>query len=187
MSIRRDQPGPTPLPGGLAYRNKDGGRAKAGVPGKGDDHLVRAIAIVTGGDYRAVRKAAAKAMGDHGYTLTGKASARWKGSVGPGPQLARRDVEELVLRQFGFERMHMPPTSHRPTLAEAHSQYGHCIVEIAVRRASSMKWYLCALVKGALWDVRDHRTYRWRGPATGDGSRTVEVRERKALSIWVRR
>ena len=187
MSIRRDQPGPKPLPGGLAYRNNDGGRAKAGVPGKGDDHLVRAIAIVTGGDYGVVRKAAAAAMRENGLTPTGKASAGWKGSIGPGPQLARRDVEELVLRQFGFERVHMPPRSHRPTLSEAHIAHEGCIVEIAVRRASSMKWYLCALVKGALWDVRDHRTYRWRGPATGDGNRPVEVRERKALSIWVRR
>ena len=49
--------------------------------------MVRAIAIVTGGDYRAVRKAMANAMGEHGYTLTGKESAR----------------------QFGFERVHMPP------------------------------------------------------------------------------
>ena len=187
MSIRRDQPGPKPLPGGLAYRHDDGRRADAGVPGKGADHVVRAIAIVTGEDYLAVRKAVAKAMGEHGYTLTGKASARWRGGVRPGPRLARRSAEESVLRQFQFERVHMPPRSRRPSLSEAHIAHGACIVEIALRRASSMKWYLCALVKGALWDVRDHRTYRWRGPATGDGNRPVEVRERKALSIWVRR
>ena len=186
MSRRRDQPGPTPLPDGLAYRNDDGGRAKAGVPGKGDDHLVRAIAIVTGGDYRAVRKAMANAMGEHGYTLTGKESARWRGGARPGPRLARRSAEESVLRQFGFERVHMPPRSPRPTLSEAHIAHGDCIVEIAGGRAS-MKRRLCALAGGALRDVRDHRTHRWRGPATGGGNRPVEVRERKAQAIWVRR
>ena len=186
MSRRRDQPGPTPLPGGLAYRYDDGGRAAAGIPGRGPDHLVRAIAIVTGGDYRAVRKAMAKAMGEHGYTLTGKESARWRGGARPGPRLARRSAEESALRQFGFERVHMPPRSPRPTLSEAHRAHDACIVEIAGRRAS-MRRYLCALADGALRDVRDVRTYRWQGPATGDGSRTVEVRERKALSIWVRR
>ena len=187
MSIRRDQPGSKLTPDGLAYCFDDGGRADARILGRGPDHVVRAIAICAGVDYRAVRRAMAAAMRAHGYTLTGKASARWRGGVRPGPRLARRSAEELVLRQFGFERVHMPPTPYRPTLSEAHSQYGRCIVEIAVRRAASMKRYLCALVKGALRDVRDHRTYRWRGPATGDGSRPVEVRERKALSIWVRR
>ena len=118
MSRRRDQPGPTPLPGGLAYRNDDGGRAAAGVPGKGDDHLVRAIAIVTGGDYRAVCRAMANAMGEHGYTLTGRESARWRGGARP--------------RQFGFERVHMPPRSPRPTLSEAHIAHDDCIVEIGV-------------------------------------------------------
>ena len=50
-----------------------------------------------------------------------------------------------------------------------------------------MKRRLCALAGGALRDVRDHRTHRWRGPATGGGNRPVEVRERKAQAIWVRR
>ena len=187
MSRRRDRPGPKPTQDGLAYRHNDGGRAAAGVLGKGgDDHLVRAIAILTGEDYRAVRKAAAAAMRENGLTPTGKASAGWKGSVGRGPRLARRDVEESVLRQFGFERVHMPPRSPRPTLAEAHIAHGDCIVEIAGGRAS-MKRRLCALAGGALRDVRDVRTYRWQGPATGDGNRPVEVRERKAQAIWVRR
>ena len=128
MSRRRDQPGPTPLPGGLAYRHDDGRRADAGVPGKGDDHVVRAIAIVTGEDYLAVRKAVAKAMGEHGYTLTGKESARWMGGVRPRPRLARRSAEESVLRQFGFERVHMPPRSRRPSLSEAHIAHDDCIV-----------------------------------------------------------
>ena len=128
----------------------------------------------------------ANAMGEHGYTLTGKESARWRGGARPGPRLARRNAEESVLRQFGFERVHMPPRSRRPTLSEAHIAHDDCIVGITGRRAS-MKRRLCALAGGALRDTRDVRTYRWRGPASGDGSRPVEVRERKALSIWVRR
>ena len=163
-----------------------GAAPPAGVPGKGDDHLVRAIAIVTGGDYPAVRKAMADAMGEHGYTLTGRESARWRGGARPGPRLARRSAEESVLRQFGFERVHMPPRSPRPTLSEAHMAHGDCIVEIAGGRAP-MKRYLCALAGGALRDDRDHRTHLWRGPAAGDRSRPVEVREWKAQAIWVRR
>ena len=50
-----------------------------------------------------------------------------------------------------------------------------------------MKRRLCALAGGALRDVRDLRTRRWRGAATGDGNRPVEVRERKVQAIWVRR
>ena len=43
-------------------------------------------------------------------------------------RLAKRSAEELVLRQFGFERVHMPPRSPRPTLAEAHGRCGDCLV-----------------------------------------------------------
>ena len=39
-------------------------------------------------------------------------------------RLAKRSAEELVLRQFGFERVHMPLRSPRPTLAEAHGRCG---------------------------------------------------------------
>ena len=185
MSRRRDRPGPKPAPDGLAYRHDDGGRAAAGVPGKGDDHLVRAIAILTGEDYPSVRKAAAAAMRENGLTPTGKASAGWKGPVGPEPRLARRDVEELVLRQFGYERVAIPPRSPRRTLAEAYGQYGDCIVEITGRRTALAR-YMCALVDGALRDIRDVRTYRWGGAAIAEGYRPSEIRPRKALNVWLR-
>ena len=185
MTARQSRHGAATAPG-LAYCYDDGGRAAAEIPGRGPDHVVRAIAICAGVDYRAVRRAMAAAMRTHGYTLNGNESVRWRGGVRPRPRRARRSAEESVLRQFGFERVHMPPRSPRPTLSEAHRAHDACIVEIAGRRAS-MRRYMCALADGALRDVRDHRTYRWQGPATGDGSRTVEVRERKALSIWVRR
>ena len=185
MSRRRDRPGPQPPPDGLPYRYDDGGRAAAGGPGKGDDHLVRAIAILTGEDYRAVRKAAAAAMRENGLTPTGKASAGWKGPVGPEPRLARRDVEELVLRQFGYERVAIPPRSPRRTLAEAYGQYGDCIVEITGRRTALAR-YMCALVDGALRDIRDVRTYRWGGAAIAEGYRPSEIRPRKALNVWLR-
>ena len=184
MTVRQSRHGAATAPS-LAYHNDDGRRADAGVPGTGDDHVVRAIAIVTGEDYLAVRRAVAKAMGEHGYTLTGKESARWMGGIRPRPRLARRSAEESVLRQFGFERVYMPPRSRRPSLSEAHIAHDDCIVGITGRR-KAMARYMCALVDGALRDVRDVRTYRWRGAATGDGHRPVEVRERKALVIWVR-
>jgi hypothetical protein len=81
-------------------------------------------------------------------------------------RLAKRSAEELVLRQFGFERVHMPPRSPRPTLAEAHGRCGDCLVEVTARGKARARC-MCALVDGALRDVRDHRTYRWQGPANG--------------------
>ena len=185
MTVRQSRHGAATAPG-LAYCYDDGGRAAGRIPGRGPDHVVRAIAICAGVDYRAVRRAMAAAMRAHGYTLNGKDSAQWGR---PGEREHRpttREVSEAVLEGYGFRQVKFHPRSRRPTLSEAHIAHEGCIVEIAVRRASSMKWHLCALVDGALRDVRDHRSYRWRGPAAGDGNRPVEVRERKALVIWVR-
>ena len=185
MTARQSRHGAATAPG-LAYCYDDGGRAAAGIPGRGPDHLVRAIAICAGVDYRAVRRAMAAAMRAHGYTLNGKDSAQWGR---PGEREHRpttREVSESVLDGYGFKRVHIPPRFPRPTLSSAHIAHDACIVEITGRR-KAMARYMCALAGGALRDVRDARTYRWRGPATGDGNRPVEVRERKALSIWVRR
>ena len=184
MTARQSRHGAATAPS-LAYCFDDGGRADARIPGRGPDHVVRAIAICAGVDYRAVRRTTAAAMRAHGYTLNGKDSARWGR---PGEREHRpttREVSESVLEGYGFRRVKFHPRSRRPSLAEAHRSHNDCIVEIAGRRAS-MKRRLCALVNGALRDVRDHRTYRWRGAAAGDGHRPVEVRERKALAIWVR-
>ena len=164
MSRRRDQPGPTPLPGGLAYRNDDGGRAKAGVPGKGDDHHG------PGHRHRDRRG------------LPGGPQGNGQRDGGTRLHPHRQGISPAVWVRAGAHA----PRSPRPTLSEAHIAHGDCIVEIAGGRAS-MKRRLCALAGGALRDVRDHRTHRWRGPATGGGNRPVEVRERQAQAIWVRR
>ena len=185
MTVRQSRHGAATAPS-LAYCFDDGGRAAGRIPGRGPDHVVRAIAICAGVDYRAVRRAMAAAMRAHGYTLNGKDSARWGR---PGEREHRpttREVSESVLEGYGFRQVKFHPRSRRPTLSEAHIAHGACIVEITARRQARDR-YLCALVEGALRDVRDHRTYRWRGAAAGDGHRPVEVRERKALSIWVRR
>ena len=76
MTARQSRHGAATAPG-LAYCYDDGGRAAARIPGRGPDHVVRAIAICAGVDYRAVRRAMAAAMRAHGYTLNGKDSAQW--------------------------------------------------------------------------------------------------------------
>ena len=49
-----------------------------------------------------------------------------------------------------------------------------------------MARYMCALVDGALRDIRDVRTYGWGGAAIAEGYRPSEIRPRKALNVWLR-
>ena len=184
MTARQSRHGAATAPG-LAYCYDGGGRAAAEIPGRGPDHVVRAIAICAGVDYRAVRRAMAAAMRAHGYTLNGKDSAQWGR---PGEREHRpttREVSESVLEGYGFRRVKFHPRARRPALAEAHSQYGDCVVEITGRR-KAMARYMCALVDGALRDIRDVRTYRWGGAAIAEGYRPSEIRPRKALNVWLR-
>ena len=162
----------------IDYRYDDGGRATVGYRGKTGDCVVRAIAICTGEDYRAVYLTMAEHMKRNGYAASGNAYAtRERNRKAPRSkgQIAARRVQDRVLEAYGFRKVRLP-TGARPTFTEAHHQFGDCVVGTTK--------HVAAIVDGALRDTFDGRTYEWAKPWTESG---VETRERKAQSVWVRR
>ncbi len=162
----------------IDYRYDDGGREAAGYRGKTGDCVVRAIAICTGEDYRAVYLTMAEHMKRNGYAASGNAYAtRERNRKAPRRkgQIAARRVQDRVLEVYGFRKVRLP-SGARPTFTEAHRRYDDCIVGTTK--------HVAAIVDGALRDTFDGRTYEWAKPWTESG---VETRERKAQSVWVRR
>ena len=162
----------------IDYRYDDGGRAAVGYRGRTGDCVVRAIAICTGEDYRAVYLTMAEHMKRNGYAASGNAYAtRERNRKAPRSkgQIAARRVQDRVLEAYGFRKVRLP-TGARPTFTEAHHQFGDCVVGTTK--------HVAAIVDGALRDTFDGRTYEWAKPWTESG---VETRERKAQSVWVRR
>ena len=162
----------------IDYRYDDGGREDAGYRGRTGDCVVRAIAICTGEDYRAVYATMAEHMKSNGYAASGNAYAtRERNRKAPRSkgQIAARRVQDRVLEAYGFRKVRLPAGA-RPTFTEAHHQFGDCVVGTTK--------HVAAIVNGALRDTFDGRTYEWAKPRTESG---VETRERKAQSVWVRR
>ena len=162
----------------IDYRYDDGGRESAGYRGRTGDCVVRAIAICTGEDYRAVYLTMAEHMKRNGYAASGNAYAtRQRNRKAPRRkgQIAARRVQDRVLEVYGFRKVRLPAGA-RPTFTEAQHQFGDCVVGTTK--------HVAAIVDGALRDTFDGRTYEWARPGTESG---VETRERKAQSVWVRR
>ena len=136
----------------------DGGRKAAGFKGEARDCVTRATAILTGRNYREVYKMMARAE----QKVTGKRSARNGISKKASPK---------VFAELGIVKVKLPKGA-KPTYSEAHILYGDCIV--------SSTRHLAAVTKGYLRDTFDGRTYEWPNEY-GD----IEVRERKAMSVWV--
>ena len=82
--------------------------------------------------------------------------------------LTVRKVEELLYKQYGFERQR---TKGPLTFTEAYERYGDCIVTINT--------HAIAIVNGVLLDTLD---WRWQEIATLGGFTYVE---RTAKSVWV--
>ena len=173
----------------IDYRYDDGGRAAAGYRGKTGDCVVRAIAICTGEDYRAVYLTMAEHMKRNGYAASGNAYAtRESNRKAPRSkgQIAARRVQNRVLEVYGFRKVRLPAGA-RPTFTEAHRRYGDCIVGTTK--------HVAVVVNDALRDTFDGRVYEWVKPRTESGwdvfppaaQAGVETRERKAQSVWVRR
>ena len=80
-------------------------------------------------------------------------------------------VVPKLYAELGLVKITLPPGS-RLTFAEAHEEYGDCIVSTA--------GHVCALVDGALRDEEDCRTYEWQ-----DDLGLPTTRERKAMSVWI--
>ena len=162
----------------IDYRYDDGGREAAGYRGRIGDCVVRAIAICTGEDYRAVYLTMAEHMKRNGHAASGNAYAtRERNRKAPRSkgQLIARRVQDRVLEVYGFRKVSLPAGA-RPTFTEAHRRYGDCILGTTK--------HVAAVVNDALRDTFDGRTYEWAEPRTESG---IETRERKAQSVWVRR
>ena len=155
----------------IDYRYDDGGRAAAGFRGRTGDCVVRAIAICSSEDYRAVYGTMAQHMKRNGYAASGNAYAtRERNRKAPRRrgQLTAKRVQDSVLEAYDFRKISLP-AGERPTFTEAHRQFGDCVLGTTK--------HVAAIVDGALRDTFDGRTYEWE----------FEIRERKAQSVWVRR
>ena len=157
------------------------------MPGR-TDCVVRAIAICTGEDYRAVYLTMAEHMKRNGYAASGNAYAiRERSRKAPRlkGQITARRVQDRVLELYGFRKVRLPAGA-RPTFTEAHRRFGDCIVGTTK--------HVAAVVDGALRDTFDGRTYEWAKPRTESGwdvfrpagQSDIETRERKAQSVWAR-
>lgn len=144
----------------IGYRYNDGGREAAGFQGTAGDCVTRALAILTGADYRQVYDVMA-----HGNAAAGREES---GNYG---------VPDKVWRPV-FERLQLAKVVRRagsyPTYSEAYERWGDCIV--------ATKHHLCCLKDGALQDIFDGRMYLWEDDLGG-----FELRERKAMLIWLMR
>ena len=83
---------------------------------------------------------------------------------------AREGIHKRVYgsmwEQMGIIPVHLP-LGPKPTYTEAHDEYGNCIV--------STRGHVASIINGSLRDTFDGRTYEWED----------EIRERKALKVWV--
>lgn len=136
----------------IGFHHNDGGREASGRKGTAGDCVARSLAIATGRSYDECYSALASAMKKAGH-----------------PKSARngipRTVSTKVFKEFGLTKISLPKA--KPTLTEAHEQYGTCI-------AKTTK-HMMALRDGYLQDIYDIRTYEWEGV----------VRERKATTVWI--
>ena len=175
----------------LSYIPDDGGYEAAEVLEADQPSVVRAIAICLrpNEEYRAIHQRYVHTLAGAGFTPTGKirASVERHADIRQYPAAekhAKAQVCEELLESYGFQRQMLP--DKKPTLGEAHQQFGDCIALLRDHRGHDG---FVALVGGALRDPMDLRTYRWareaaRGP---DGKRVYEgweTRHRRALQVW---
>lgn len=136
--------------------------------GIGTDCAVRAIAIVTGLDYQTVYGWAGDevlAAQKRARTFRGKPSRSLRNGVG-GAAWRR------LAAKAGLVKVSLPK-GVRPTFTEAHERYGDYVVQTT--------GHVAALKDGALRDNNDIRTYEWE-----DEYGFLDLRERKAVSVWVK-
>ena len=141
----------------LRYVHDDGGRAASGRKGKTEDCVIRAIAIAADADYREVYALVA--------SETKSLEGRWRVAKG-----VPKKVGEKVLAHYGFEKS---SEDRNRTYSDVALRHEAAVV------STTRHW--CAIKGGALRDVCDDRTYAWR-----DESGEVQIRERKARSVYVR-
>ena len=151
----------------IGYQYNDGGREAAGFRGKASDCVVRALAIMTGCDYRLAYDELAEA---NKQTESRMRKPR-KNLIGRSANKGvYKKAHPKVFEEFGLRKVTLKKGS-RPTYSEAYEIYGDCIV--------STTKHVCAIIDGKLNDTFDGRVYD--GRAIG----LDEYMERKAMSVWV--
>ena len=175
----------------IGYIYDDGGRADAGFKGMAGDCVTRALAILVEHPYGKTYDALAEANANSTVGSRRKVARR-------GERTARRGIYRNdytpVFERYGLTKVKLP-SGIRPTWSEAYEEYGDCIVTTAK--------HMAAIVNGSLHDVWDGRTYwfansepeppkdgvfnektgKWEWELKVAGT---ELRERKAMSVWVR-
>lgn len=145
----------------VGFVEDDGGRKVAGYKGRAGDCVTRAFCILTGQDYRTAYRELANANAKYGRKR--ERSAR---------NGVNKAAYERVFKAAGLVKVKLP-RGPRPTYSEAHARYGDCLV--------STTRHIAAIVGGNYRDTFDDRTYKWRNEYD-----EVEIRERKAQSVWVK-
>ena len=125
----------------VGYEFHDGGRKAAGYRGKTGDCVCRALAIISGRDYRECYIALARAN---------KASGRRR-SARNGVKAA---VYSRVFAEFGLQKVKQG-RGPKHTLSTAYRIYGDCIVSTAK--------HLLAIKDGAVRDTFDSRFHHFHG------------------------
>ena len=73
----------------MTYQFNDGGRVEAGFKGKAGDCVVRAVAIVTGSDYKTMYNRMASASKERGEAKSARDGVH-------------KSIYEAILKEFGF-------------------------------------------------------------------------------------
>ena len=154
----------------IGYIYDDGGRKDAGYKGTTGDCVVRAAAIISATDYREMYGMMADANANSAQRAKRQGVKRGYAKRTAANGVAK-DAYVKVFGQIGLVKVRLPK-GQRPTYTEAYERYGDCVVTTAR--------HMCAIVGGNLRDLFDGRTYEMESEY-GE----VEVRERKAQSVWV--
>lgn len=158
----------------VQFQKDDGGRAAAGYK-KWGDCVIRAIAIAGQEEYQTVADAMGAGMMANGMD--------WKGTKRTEPRQKHhksgRDVQNAVMKQFGFAKHTLPPEMGRlpgsvfPTIEQAWDFFGGPGKSIIVYTSK----HAVAIVDGVIRDTWDCRYYIDR-----DGF----VVSRKAFQVWMK-
>ena len=160
--------------GTIGYEFDDGGRVAAGYKGSTGDCVTRALAILTEHPYKECYQALADA---HGETKQRRGKNKGKKQPRSAANGVSKTAYAKVFKEFGLIRVPWKK-GERPTYTTAFFEYGNCIVSTAR--------HVCCLRDGDLRDTFDGRTYEWFPNEPGlSGYIEIEVRERKAMSIWI--
>ena len=160
----------------IDFVKNDGGRKAAGYKGTVGDCVVRAVSILEGGTAETYQAAYETSRVENQGVINRKRKplSRKRADGDPSPEKGSlKAATPRVLKAHGFVKVDLREWTEKPTFSQAYERYGNCIV--------STTRHIAAVVNGSLQDLFNGLTYEWENEYG-----QVEVRERKAMSIWVK-